>query len=238
MILGKIARFFDDPGSEPHLILYLEEPVYYAILEFLYRSAPERQQHQYNPITCRLKIRGMSRPVHNALARFASRTYGEMIGQGWITAEERSQVDIGVQSVKLSRSHFRVGDTVKKIPAWEKTPDGVFNFEGPDGIVKPMVVWEVGFSENLEDLRSDVGQWLVKAGGKTRVVVMVDIQEDQTACQDRRATQAFKLRLSELLRDFGNEKAKLKLGIEVPEVDVDREDVSGRDADSDTSFSS
>ena len=77
-------------------------------------------------------------------------------------------------------------------------------------IARPIVVWEVGFSEDLEDLRCDVGQWLVKAGGKTRAVVMVDIQEDQTACQDRRATQAFKLRLSELLRDFGNEKAKLK----------------------------
>ena len=47
----------------------------------------------------------------------------------------------------------------------------------------------------------------MEAGGNTRVVVMVDFQEDQTACQDRRATQAFKLHLSELLRDFGNEKA-------------------------------
>ena len=99
---------------------------------------------------------------------------------------------------------------------------------------------EVGFSENPEDLRSDVGQWLVKAGGKTCVVVMVDIQEDQTACQDRQATQAFKPHLSELLRDFGNEKAKLKHGIEAPEADADCqwEDSSARDADSDASFSS
>ena len=138
--LGQIARFFDDPGSEPHLILYLEELVYYAVQESLYRSAPERQQHQYNPITRRLKIRGMSRPVHNALGRFVSRTLNEMVRQGWITAEECSLVDNGVQSVKLARCHFRVGDTIKKIPAWEKTLDGVFNFAGRDRIAKPMVV--------------------------------------------------------------------------------------------------
>ena len=63
-----------------------------------------------------------------------------MVGKGWITAEECSLVDIGVQSVKLAGSRFRVGDTIKKIPAWEKTLDGVFNFAGRDGIAKPMVV--------------------------------------------------------------------------------------------------
>ena len=73
-ILGQIARFFDDPGSEPHFILYLGVPVYCAVQGFLYRSAPERWQHQYNPITGRLEIRGMSRPVQNELGRFVSRT--------------------------------------------------------------------------------------------------------------------------------------------------------------------
>ena len=144
-----------------------------------------------------------------------------MTGQGWITAEECSLVDIGVQSVKLAPNHLRVDDTVKKITAWEKSPDEVFNFGAEMKIARPMAVWQVGFSENLKDLRSDVGQWLMKAGGKARVVVMVDVQEDQAACKDRRTTQAFKLHLCELVRDFGNEKAKLKHGIEVPEVDVD-----------------
>ena len=47
-----------------------------------------------------------------------------------------------------------------------------------------------------------------------------------------------RLRLSELLRDFGNEKAEPKHGIEGPEVYADREDDSVWDAASDTSSSS
>ena len=42
-ILGQISGFFDDLGSGPHLILYLEDPVYYVVEDYLYRSAPERQ---------------------------------------------------------------------------------------------------------------------------------------------------------------------------------------------------
>ena len=180
----------------------------------------------------------MSRPVHNSLGCFASQTFGEMLLKGWITAEEHSLINIGVQSVKLARNRFQVGDTIREISVWEKTPDGEFNFAGRGGITRPTVVWEVGFSENLKGLRNGVGQWLVKAGGKHRVAVMADIQEGQTARRTRRATQAFKLNSPELLRDFGNEKAKLKHGIEVPGVGSDRENDSAQDANSNTSFSS
>lgn len=41
------------------------------------------------------------------------------------------------------------------------------------------MVFEVGFAEDYEDLRSDVRQWLEKAGKKVRLVVLVDIQEDR-----------------------------------------------------------
>lgn len=68
-----------------------------------------------------------------------------------ITAEQRSLVDIGVQSVKLARNRFRVGGSVKRAPAWEKAPHGVLNSGGQWEIAKPMVVWEGnprGFEDN------------------------------------------------------------------------------------------
>ena len=43
----------------------------------------QEQQHQYNPLTRRLKIRGISRPVHNALGRFVSWFSGGLEDLSW-----------------------------------------------------------------------------------------------------------------------------------------------------------
>ncbi|KAF8241296.1 hypothetical protein K440DRAFT_665379 [Wilcoxina mikolae CBS 423.85] len=233
--LERLSAFFRSLSAEPHLTLRILESVYdLPRIQRLLR----RRQHSYNPSSHRLQVYGMSRPVHDAMGRFVSLVYGEMRSTGWLTGEESPYIETGLTGVKLARSRFRVGQDVKKFPAWTKYPDAVINFGGRSRRPIPSVVFEVGFSERYEDLESDIRQWLDKAARKVQVVVLVDIQEDMAARRRQARSDDAQARVKELLMRFGNEQAKEKYSIKgedgdtnfgqnVGSVDVAMVDVTG-----------
>jgi hypothetical protein len=186
----------------------------------------------YNHETRLLRISPMARPVHNAITRFVSKTWKAMSDSGWLTAAEAEKTDIGVQTVKLARCNFRQGRQTRKSPASEKTPDAVINFGDQRSRANPSLVFEVGFTEGYEDLRSDVRQWLEKAGKKVQAVVLVDIQEDRVALRNHVRAKEVQARIADLLLRFGTEKAKdTHLGDHSDGGDMDIVEADAEDTD-------
>ncbi|PTU17459.1 hypothetical protein P175DRAFT_0535790 [Aspergillus ochraceoroseus IBT 24754] len=97
----------------------------------------------------------------------------------------------------------------KKKPAWEKVSDAAFTFTDPESNDEIIgVVFEAGFSENYEDLLSDMRQWLLRSDDDLQLVIIVNIQEDRKSLEKNKSHNDAKDRIASLLQECGSEKGK------------------------------
>lgn len=86
------------------------------------------------------------------------------------------------------------------------------------------MILETGFTESIDDLHSDMRQWLTK-DDNVQLVILVKIDQDRKALTSHQQSEKFNDRLHDLINQFGNEKARNSLGI-----DVNHPSSSGKDA--------
>lgn len=161
----------------------------------------------YDPVRGALTLIAISRPLHDAVGRFLSKTTMSWMAGGFLSESELEHVS----SYSVLRIHPSFISS--QLPAWTKYPDGALLFEAPNDDDVPVVIWEVGFSENYAALVDDATQWLCRSEGAVRLVILVKLDEDTTALQDTRKTNACKERLRKLAVQFGNEAGKSEFGI-------------------------
>ena len=180
----------------------------------------------------------MARPVHDAISPLVGDFLIEAAATGFITPEERKYIHHGNAGVRLAKIRFDTNQKTKKRQAWTKFPDATIAFGAERSIKLKSVVFEVGFSENYTDLVSDAKQGLERSGGKIRLVILVNIEEDKKSLKARLNSNEAKTRIRDLVARFGNAEGKRREGIdEVSEVEPDVEpdvEFDGQpDADSD-----
>jgi hypothetical protein len=151
-------------------------------------------------------------PLHDAVSNLVTRFLMDAVATGFIRDDERKCISSGAKGIILSKAQIHISG--KKHQAWTKFPDTTILFQEPGGRSFPRVVFEAGFSESHDDLRNDVFQWLECSGGRIKLAVLVNIEED--ACLRRRAhqqTSQFKFRAENLISKYGNDLAKNRAGI-------------------------
>lgn len=157
----------------------------------------------YDPEKGVLTVRGMARPLHDAVFRLASNFLVNIINVGLLASVDNIQLTPECQMLSGA-----IEGTKKKIQAWHKFPDACFIYENPDTLETiPTVIFEVGFTESYVDLISDMRQWLIKSKD-VLLVVLVDVKENHTVHKARRNTPECEQRINKLLKEFGNSKGK------------------------------
>ena len=189
------------------------------ILRSVLRQEQLNRRFAYDRETSVLRVYAMSRPVHDAISRSVSYFLHEAVQTGFVTLEEREYIDCGTTGVLLARSNFYA--KTKKLRAWTKYPDAVILFGDPESVPLPSVVFEVGFTESYDDLVKDAAQWLQRSGGKVRLVILVNIEEDVRSRKARQRSSETQRRIRELIIKFGNAKAKEREGIDHGDSDVE-----------------
>ncbi|KAJ9214273.1 hypothetical protein DTO166G4_4118 [Paecilomyces variotii] len=205
-----LTRYFQFEISTD-LIVRIPEKLLYAppVKQALKKAKAQKRIFSYDRETSILKIRGMARPVHDAIVTFASEFLSDAIVTGFIPPELRKRVVVSTCGQIMTR--MRDIGSGSKLQGWTKYPDISIAFR--DEQLVPMIVFETGFAEQYEDLRNDAYQWLLRSGGKVRLVVLVDINEDKRVLQSCQESQDARQRLRKLVRDYGNDFVKNKHGI-------------------------
>lgn len=161
----------------------------------------------YNRLTGHLKVYSMvPSPLHQAVWNFVVRLLNRAHRTGFFTEHEGERVSSSHDPFTLETT-TDVPEGTKPL-AFDKYADAniVFGLL-PDSQV-PSVVFEVGLSESLDDLRIDASHWLLHTEGMTRLVIVIDIKEDKKALAFVRKSQKGQERRMELLRKYGNDKAR------------------------------
>lgn len=207
-----LARYFQFEISTDLLIRIPEQLLYAPPVKQVLKAAKARKRlFSYDRETNLLRIRGMSRPVHDAAGLLASEFLTSAVSVRFIPPELRRRVLLSTDGHIMTRTRDP-GFGSKKLQGWTKYPDTSIAFRADQ--LLPMVVFETGFAERYEDLRNDASQWLLRSGGKVRLVVLFKIDEDQRVLQSSQKSHDTRRRLRKLVRDYGNDFVKTKYGIE------------------------
>jgi len=238
-------------AAESHLLSYLESPdtlddlrlripetiLFSRPVEKILKSALQlKRRFSYDRETSLLRIYAIARPVHEAVSLLLGDFKLEATTTGFITAEERKYIQCGNASVRLAKSRFNTNQKTKKRKGWTKIPDATIEFGAERSRKLRSVVFEVGFSEDYTDLVSDAKQWLKRSGGKTRLVILVNIEEDKKSRRARLNSSEAKTRIRDLVARFGNAEGKRREGIDhefdvEPDVEFDGQSDADSDAD-------
>ena len=218
--------------AERHLLSYLAlaNPLYdlrlripTAILfsrpvEKILRSVlRQKRRFAYDRETSILRLYAMARPVHDAVLSLVSNfLLLPAVETGFITLEERKHISCSVGGILLAGKILHTNQNRKKLHAWTKYPDTAILFGEPGSDQVPSVVFEVGFTESYNDLVSDAKQWLQKSGGEVRLVILVNIEEDEKIRRAKQKSSAARKRTRQLLIKFGT-------AYEDPDVESDEE---------------
>lgn len=210
-----IAEYLRRPNHLDQKDIQLTEREFNDLIPIL-RDAIRRPDRKlrtftYDPMRGVLTLIAMSRPLHDAVRRFLSKTTMNWMAGGFLSETELEHVSSYTVGSLLLRIHPSFISS--KLPAWTKYPDGALFFEAPSDDDVPVVIWKVGFSENYAALVDDATQWLCRSEGAVRLMILVKLDEDTTALQDTRKTNACKQRLRKLAVQFGNEAGKSEFGI-------------------------
>jgi len=231
-----LLSYLGSPDTLDDLRLRIPEIVLFSrpVEKILKSALLQKRRFSYDRETSLLRIYAIARPIHDAVANLVADFLMEAVATGFIMPEERKYISCHNAGVRLSKSKFNPSQKTKKRPAWTKFPDATIQFRVKRKLL-PSVVFEVGFSENYSDLVSDAKQWLEKSRGKTRLVILVNVEEDNKSRKARLSTNEAKRRIRDLVARFGNAEGKRREGIddEVSDVEPDVEPDVEFDADSD-----
>ena len=212
--LEAIAEYLRRPNHLDQKDIQVTEREFNDLIPIL-RDAIRRPDRKlrtftYDPVHGVLSLIAMSRPLHDAVGRFLSKTTMTWMKGGFLSRTELKHVSSYTVGFPLPRIYPSFISS--KLPAWTKYPDGALLFEAPNDDV-PVVIWKVGFSENYAALVNDATQWLCGSDGAVRLVILVKLDEDTTTLQDIRKSTEGKKRLRKLAMQFGNEAGRSEFGI-------------------------
>lgn len=160
----------------------------------------------YDRLTGRLKVYSMApSPLHQAVLNFVVRTLHRALRDGIFTHHESDRVSSSNDSVTI-KTTSNVPEGTKPL-AFSKYADANIVFGLPPEPQIPSVVFEVGLSENRDDLQIDASQWLMHTGNLTHLVVVIDVKEDRKALASALKSAETKERRRALLKQYGNDKA-------------------------------
>ena len=75
-------------------------------------------------------------------------------------------------------------------------------------------MFEVGSSETHSALIDDAEHWFIRTKKSVQLVILININEDQTALARRKATPEYQNQVENLARQFANEAALSDMAIE------------------------
>jgi len=231
-----LLSYLGSPDTLDDLRLRIPETVLFSrpVEKILKSALRQKRKFSYDRETSLLRIYAIARPVHDAISHFVGDFKIEAAITGFITPEERKYIHRSNAGVLLAKIRFDTNQKTKKRQAWTKFPDATIEFGAESSMKLQSVVFEVGFSENYTDLVSDAKQWLERSRGKTRLVILVNIEEDKKSRKARLNSNEAKTRIRDLVARFGNVEGKRREGIdEVSDVEPDVEFDGQPDADSD-----
>lgn len=160
----------------------------------------------YDRFTGSLKVYSMApSPLHQAILNCVLRTLHRALRDGIFTHHEADRVSSSNDPVTIKTTPD-VPERTKPL-AFSKYADANIVFGLPLEPQIPSVVFEVGLSESRDDLRIDVSQWLMHTGNLTRLVVVIDVKEDQKAFTSALKSEETKKRRMALLKQYGDDKA-------------------------------
>lgn len=179
-----------------------------SVHEILYRERDAKPTASYDPERRILTVKARGGPLHTSVSGFAYFTLMAHSMGDVFTKSELHYITMGksVQYLAWRRDWGK-----KRKGMWRKFSDAtifskVWGRHGLD--LYATIVFKVGFkSESWEDLHVDKEQWLV-GGDEVKVVVLVNIKENEDALSATRATEASRCRIQSLLRNLGNSKRK------------------------------
>ena len=194
------------------------------------KAQPSRKV-SYNYFTQKIKVYSMApSPFHNVVSNFVGHFLMRCSRDGFFDDYEADRVSVTTKPVIIRSTSMTPSIPTKNKPlAFEKYSDTSITFGLPGQGQRQTVVFEVGLSEKEEDLAADAQQWLLCAGGGTKLVVVINVKEDRKTLQQRRSALPTIRRRNELVQEFGNAKEKLENimregGSESDELDEDQSD--------------
>ena len=213
--LEAVAEYLRHPNHLDQKDIQVTEREFNDLIPIL-RDAIRRPDRKlrtftYDPVRGVLTLVARSCPLHDAVGRFLSKTTMTWMKGGFLSKTELKHVSSYTVGFPLPRIHPSFISS--KVPAWAKYLDGALLFEAPNDDDVPVVIWEVGFSQNYAALVDDASQWLCGSEGAVRLVTLVKLDEDTTTLQDIRKSKAGKKRLRKLAMEFGNEAGRSEFGI-------------------------
>lgn len=160
-----------------------------------------------------LTVAPMPSPLHEVVSRWFCRTCTHEMYL-LLNETEEKWIEGGTMH-RILPGRCDEDESSKKKEARRKYPDGAIIFVHPDSKEStPRVILETEFSETIEDLYSDMRQWLTK-DDNVQLVILVKIDQDRKALTSHQRSEEFNDRLVDLVNQFGNEKAKNTLGSNV-----------------------
>lgn len=149
-----------------------------------------------------IKIHSMARPLHDGIAPMVCDFLGLV----------RQELPEHISKLRPQCLRKRLASATSARP-WAKYSDTAITYGSAGDMLRPTIVFEVGASEPYENLVEDVRQWFL-AGSGAQLVVLIDIQEDHEALQNRRKTDGFQNRFRQLVLKYAREDSVDKLGIQ------------------------
>lgn len=140
--------------------------------------------------------------LHESFNRYLGNTFlNACMCQNFFTWEQKSLVFYDRKSVHLPGTLSR--KSMLKKEAWDKDPDGLFEiYSEVDNRYHLKIAVEIGFTENIDELRFDMEQWLLKCSSM-RAVILVNINEDNRPTMKTLSTLARDI-IRPLIDDYGN----------------------------------
>jgi hypothetical protein len=225
--LEKIFAYLEKQNHRPSsesLALKLE-PCTFTSIEFthlLESLNPDEFEFRYQPEIHIFELLPMPKFVHDAFSFFLGRLCHHRIP--WLTPHEHDHLNV-FKSSQTMKGSAPTTFVHSKRQAMDKEPDGAITFgdlEGPDDVLWPVVVAEVGFSQQYNSLLQDARQWLLRAEMPPTIVMLLKIQENLPGLRMRKLTPDYSVRLQNLLRKYGD-------GFRLAKANMDGDGVSGVD---------
>lgn len=162
--------------------------------------------------------------LHESFNRYLGNTFLDAcMCQNFFTWEQKSLVFYDRKSVHLPGTLSR--KSMLKKEAWDKNPDGLFEiYSEVDNRYYSKIAVEIGFTENIDELRFDMEQWLLKCSSMS-AVILVNINEDNRPTMKTLSTLA-RDRIRALIDDYGNSNCR-EIYDEGPDVSDEKSDDLG-----------
>ena len=165
---------------------------------------------EYDPEYQILKVKVMGSPLHDALNSCIARSLTKAMFTV-LTPDEAQCIWYHPLSALLFRPpetdlRFKGG---KKRAAWLKNSDNMIIFQERAAKKKFLqIAIEIGFSESYHDLVRDASQWLLRSGGRVKLVIIVKVDEDKRQLNIHQKTEQFKCTRDQLVTKYGDDMTR------------------------------